>query len=332
MGGEELFERGRAAWRSGRFFEAHERWEDAWRQASDPAFVDALQGLIQLAASLHKASRNEEKGHAKLWAKGAARLSRAAPRLPVLHDLDVMALASSLTSEPPSPDQPPSLDEARPEFGVVYLHGFGSSPDSPKARAIQSALKDHGIPVAAPRLAEPNEFFDFTVSRSLGRARHALFSRTLLVGSSLGGWTGTLLATTEPRVRELVLLCPAFYFSERWLEPARQVELEAWRREGCLDFEVGHPASRQALGVGFLEDALGHEGGVQPPVPTIAFHGRRDEVVPLSDVERVLAGVDLAELRVVNDDHGLRDHLEQIAACVVERALALQAQDAESGS
>ena len=44
---------GQTLFNSGKFFEAHERWEDVWREldGEDKVFV---QGLIQVAAALHK--------------------------------------------------------------------------------------------------------------------------------------------------------------------------------------------------------------------------------------------------------------------------------------
>jgi len=321
------FEEGRRAWREGRFFDAHEHWEDLWRAESDGAVRDGLQGLIQLAASLHKAEEGEPAGHAKLWAKAGLRLQAAARRVPVLYGIDLQALLAMVPTEAPAPEARPALDAPRPEFGVVYLHGFGSSPDSPKGEAVRQAMVEAGVPCVAPALAEPDEFFDFTVSRSLGRARHGLFERTLLVGSSLGGWTGTLLAAEDRSVVELILLCPAFHFPDRWFGADRDHELEQWRRDGSYPFELGHPPQMQPLGVGFIDDALRHDSGVRPPVPTTIFHGRRDEVVPRHDVERAVRDVDHVELRMVDDDHGLRNHLELIARFARDRALALKGGD-----
>ena len=318
------FEEGRRAWRAGRFFDAHEHWEEVWRKEVDPAVRDGLQGLIQLAASLHKAGEGEPAGHAKLWAKAGLRLQSAARRLPVLYGVDLKGLLAELPTEAPRPEARPDLDRPRPAFGVVYLHGFGSSPDSPKGQAVRRALAEAGVPCAAPALAEPDEFFDFTVSRSLGRARHALFKRTLLVGSSLGGWTGALLSAEDPRIVELILLCPAFHFPDRWFGAGRADELAQWRQDGAYPFEVGHPPRLEPLGVGFIDDALRHDGGVRPPVPATIFHGRRDEVVPRADVERAVGGVAQVELRMVDDDHGLRDHLQLIASFAQDRALALR--------
>jgi hypothetical protein len=51
-------ERGRLLFNAGRYFEAHDAWEEAWLR-EDEAARRLLQGLIQIAAALLKASRGE---------------------------------------------------------------------------------------------------------------------------------------------------------------------------------------------------------------------------------------------------------------------------------
>lgn len=69
------FTRGAGLFDSGRFFDAHEVWEEAWREATDPDERLFFQGMIQVAAAFHKllvmgsaasAVRLAERGLAKL--------------------------------------------------------------------------------------------------------------------------------------------------------------------------------------------------------------------------------------------------------------------------
>ena len=54
-------ERGRALFNDRRFFEAHEAWEEAWlREEGELRLL--LQGLIQIAAALHKIARGDQPG------------------------------------------------------------------------------------------------------------------------------------------------------------------------------------------------------------------------------------------------------------------------------
>ena len=75
---EERLARGRELFNSGLYFEAHEAWEDAWRVETGPV-RSTLHGLIQVAAGLHKATRqNQPKGCVRLLAMGLEKL-RAVP-------------------------------------------------------------------------------------------------------------------------------------------------------------------------------------------------------------------------------------------------------------
>lgn len=59
---------------AGKFFEAHEVWEDAWRD--EVGEVKArLQGLIKIAAGFYKAERGVPAGALKLLSAGVAQLA-----------------------------------------------------------------------------------------------------------------------------------------------------------------------------------------------------------------------------------------------------------------
>ena len=66
---ENLFEKGRTLFDEGKYFEAHEEWEELWNLA-DGERHRFLQGLIQIAAALHHAQRGNFRGTKKLLATG----------------------------------------------------------------------------------------------------------------------------------------------------------------------------------------------------------------------------------------------------------------------
>jgi predicted metal-dependent hydrolase len=71
---EERLARGRVLFNSGRYFEAHEAWEEAWLVETGPVRL-TLYGLIQVAAGLHKATRqNQPKGCVRLLEAGLEKL------------------------------------------------------------------------------------------------------------------------------------------------------------------------------------------------------------------------------------------------------------------
>lgn len=67
-------ERGKALFNAGSWFEAHEVWEDAWREEQGEARL-LLQGLIQVAAGYLKAAQGRPSGAVRLFGAGLSKLS-----------------------------------------------------------------------------------------------------------------------------------------------------------------------------------------------------------------------------------------------------------------
>jgi uncharacterized protein len=70
---DRLYQEGLEAFNSGQFFEAHELWEDVWRETPEPN-KRFLQGLIQVAAAFHHYSRQNALGTRKLLQAGLLKL------------------------------------------------------------------------------------------------------------------------------------------------------------------------------------------------------------------------------------------------------------------
>jgi predicted metal-dependent hydrolase len=98
--------------RSGRYFEAHEELETAWR-AAEPGERDFFQGLVHVAVAWYQAARGNRVGCERQLAKAARRLGAYAPRH---RGLDVASLlaqveaaagrveAGNLALDPAQPD------------------------------------------------------------------------------------------------------------------------------------------------------------------------------------------------------------------------------------
>ena len=71
-----LMAAGRQAFERGDFFQAHEHWEEVWREAAGPE-RRWLQGLIQVAAALHQDARGRPGPAARLLARGLEKLAGA---------------------------------------------------------------------------------------------------------------------------------------------------------------------------------------------------------------------------------------------------------------
>jgi hypothetical protein len=82
------FERGLELIRAGRYFDAHEELELAWR-AADAVERDFLQGLVHVAVAWYQAGRGRSIGCERQLEKAARRL---APYAPTHRGVDVASL------------------------------------------------------------------------------------------------------------------------------------------------------------------------------------------------------------------------------------------------
>jgi predicted metal-dependent hydrolase len=85
-------EAGLALLRAGRYFDAHEQLELAWR-AAEPAERDFFQGLVLVAVAWYQAGRGRRVGCERQLAKAARRLGPYTPRH---RDVDVAALLAQV--------------------------------------------------------------------------------------------------------------------------------------------------------------------------------------------------------------------------------------------
>ncbi|MCB9728913.1 MAG: DUF309 domain-containing protein [Deltaproteobacteria bacterium] len=77
MSGEDPLAEGLRAFEAGSYYEAHEAWEEVWRQMEQGPDREALQGLIQAAAALYHLERDNLVGARKVGARALERLRRA---------------------------------------------------------------------------------------------------------------------------------------------------------------------------------------------------------------------------------------------------------------
>jgi uncharacterized protein len=100
---------GLALARAGRYFEAHEAFEDAWRAAS-PAERDFFQGLVHVVVAWYQDGRGNEAGCGRQLEKAVRRLAAYAPRH---RGVDVASLLAQV--ERARPGAMPVLDLAEAE-------------------------------------------------------------------------------------------------------------------------------------------------------------------------------------------------------------------------
>ncbi len=207
---------------------------------------------------------------------------------------------------PLAPISPQSIDKLAPP-GLLYLHGLGSSPSSPKALAVVEHYASLGCQVETPNLRVPTlERLSFPAS--LATARSCLREperRYVVIGSSLGGLTAARMAELEPRICGLVLLAPAFSFerlAHLWAGDTWDAQLAA----GSFDVDDSLTGGTCRLWANFVLELCRLDQGLpRVQVPTLVVHGRQDPTVPLEHSLEWVRANPQAELGEVDDDHDL---------------------------
>lgn len=105
---DSAFVRGARRFDDGAFFDAHEAWEGRWRVATDEVERRFLQGLIQVAAALHKllVMGGPAAAASRLFARALAKLDACPNDLGLEQGFDLVAFrvaihgcADALTAE-----------------------------------------------------------------------------------------------------------------------------------------------------------------------------------------------------------------------------------------
>lgn len=195
---------------------------------------------------------------------------------------------------------------------IIYLHGFASGPGSRKAQVFQARFEESGVQVTVPALDEGN-FFGLTIS-----SQYALLERlaggepVVLVGSSMGGYLAALYASRHPEVEKLVLLAPAFGFTQRWPHMLGAEKFAEWERTGELEvFHYGDKALRK-VGWQLARDAAHWDAVPRFPQPALIFHGTNDPVVPVASSQTYAATHGNVTLHTFDAGHELTEVLEEM--------------------
>jgi hypothetical protein len=112
--------------RAGRFFDAHEAFETAWRACSDPE-RDFFQGLVHVVVSAYQRGRHRPVAAERQRLKALRRLAAYEPSH---RGLDVTALRAALDRAEPDPRQ--------------YLVDRGAQPPVPVEEEQQTEADEHG--------------------------------------------------------------------------------------------------------------------------------------------------------------------------------------------
>ncbi|WP_295477619.1 YqiA/YcfP family alpha/beta fold hydrolase [uncultured Sutterella sp.] len=195
-------------------------------------------------------------------------------------------------------------------FTVVYLHGFLSSPASAKGRELRAAAEAAGRRFEAPDLNLPPREVEALLEGLFGKLTPDARRRTLVTGSSLGGFW-------------------ALRAARRFGLPAAVVNpcLEPWR------FVPAHTGPQRIYGTdrwievlaGFADDfrALARETPPAPrdPADLLVLLSTADEVLDWREAAQALAAS--PRILSVGDDHRMKRfarYLPAVAAFFARRA------------
>jgi hypothetical protein len=202
---------------------------------------------------------------------------------------------------------------------LIYLHGFASGQRSQKAVLFREYFSRMGFELDVPDL-NPPDFRDLTVGAMVHQVEDILAASSRpasLIGSSLGGYIASLVASRTEAVHSLVLLAPAFDLRARWTSRLGPEGLRAWKRLGSVSIYHHAFGENRPLAYRFYEESEGYPAYPDiSRIPVLAFHGRHDEVIPPGPMQTFSQGHDNVDLRIVDDTH----ELIETAPIIVEEA------------
>jgi len=202
----------------------------------------------------------------------------------------------------------------------LYLHGFASSRDSAKGRALEAHYAGLGVALERLDLRRPS-LEHLRVSAILEHVRERIGTardRAVLFGSSLGGLSACRVAEADARVCALVLLAPAFAIARGWRTRLGEGGWNAWRDTGWLETRDHATGGMTRVDFGFVEELEtmdeGDGGWPDVRVPTLIVHGVHDDTVPVERSREFARGKRHVRLVEVEDDHPLTSSLGRIEA------------------
>ena len=194
-----------------------------------------------------------------------------------------------------------------------YLHGWGSSPTSHKAKFFKQHFAQRGIHLQIPDLNQ-TDFFHLTLTRQI-RQIHLLLSgqkNVTLIGSSLGGLTALWVAEQCPQVKRLVLLAPALDFLTNSIKIIGEEKYAQWCRQGATDFYHYGKKENVLLSYEFVLDMYRYDDhSLQRQLPTLILHGEKDEVISVESSKSFVVNRPwIRFIELAGSDHSLEQAQE----------------------
>lgn len=208
-------------------------------------------------------------------------------------------------------------------MNVLYFYGFASSPLSSKATFFKDKFSNSNIDFQIMDLVpDPNSFSTMKTSELLKKGLNAINKLNeddlVLFGSSFGGLLSNWISTIIPKkVSKVILMAPALELNASSFLSIFEETEDNWKQNNkTMVFHYKYD-KELPLNYGFYKDLK-----VNPPpdftkskiiVPTLIFHGKHDEVVPIEwSHQYYLNNKEKIILKDLDSDHQLLDQKESM--------------------
>jgi pimeloyl-ACP methyl ester carboxylesterase len=175
---------------------------------------------------------------------------------------------------------------------ILYLYGFASGPLSDKAQYFKKnfQLVDKTLHIY-DFIPNMQAFSSMRCSELINRLiehidRIFQGNQLVIIGSSFGGFLATWYAHLYPKkVDKLILMAPALGFSADFILNLLETTPSEWQKKKKILVEHYRFGGNIPLEYSFYTDLKSNPPPEFSPsgflVPTIIFHGKEDEVVPI---------------------------------------------------
>ncbi|MDD3020247.1 MAG: alpha/beta hydrolase [Alphaproteobacteria bacterium] len=206
-------------------------------------------------------------------------------------------------------------DRTRPT--VVFLPGYRSDMMGSKALFLQNWAETNNISYLRLDYSghgeSQGEFLDGTIGQwtedALFVIDHVTSGPLIVIGSSMGGWIGLLVATKRPaRVQTFLGIAAAPDFTKWvWDKELTDEQRSRCEREGKLVEDSPYSDEPDVMTYALFEDGKNHlllDKPIPFDHPVILLHGKADRDVPWQLAEKISARLKPDQCKIIYIDDG----------------------------
>jgi len=200
---------------------------------------------------------------------------------------------------------------------AVLCHGHSSGKNNKTFQAVVPVLNSQGISTFRFDFYGNGEsdgkFEESDLSESIDDTLQAIklvkegsFKKIILVGSSFGGLNSNITASMSRDLHALILKSPVSDYSEVFLNRYGESGMKKWKQRGQILYNPEDSRGLK-LNYSFVQDYRKYDAyktAGQIKIPVLIIHGSADEIVPMSQSQKLVKLIPNAKLVLVkNSDH-----------------------------